>query len=145
MEREVHTNQEWSRMQAELEREYDIAAASGTNVTEWTPVRYNIKCHEEVYKTLATQGDFPCRIYYREEELDSERTSGIRSIVVLTSEEFLDPVGDQENSASVDVVPLTSLGERGFEAFLFNPLSGFKADFGTIKVTNFSIDSLDVL
>mgnify|MGYP006200717071 CR=1 FL=1 len=46
-------------------------------------------------------------------------------------------VGDQENSASVDVVPLTSLGERGFEAFLFNPLSGFKADFGTIKVTNF--------
>lgn len=49
-------------------------------------------------------------------------------------------VGDQENSASVDVVPLTSLGERGFEAFLFNPLTSFKADFGTIKVTNFYND-----
>jgi len=97
MEREVQTNQEWVRMQSDLEIKYDSDAASGTNVTEWTPVRYNIKCHEEVYKTLATQGDFPCRIYYREEELDPERTSGIRSIVVLTTEEFLDPVGDHEN------------------------------------------------
>lgn len=49
-------------------------------------------------------------------------------------------VGDKEDSSTVDVVPLTSLGERGFQAFLFNPLQGFKAEFGTIKVMNFYND-----
>jgi hypothetical protein len=49
-------------------------------------------------------------------------------------------VGDKENSHTVDVVPLTSLGERGFDAFLFNPLHGFKAEFGNIKVINFYND-----
>ena len=48
-------------------------------------------------------------------------------------------IGEAE-VGDLEVVPLTSLGERGFEAFLFNPLTGFKADFGTIKVTNFYND-----
>ena len=30
-------------------------------------------------------------------------------------------VGDKEDSTSVEVVPLTSITDRGFQAFLFNP------------------------
>jgi len=37
-------------------------------------------------------------------------------------------------------LPLTSLNNRGFEAFLFNPLSSFKMDYGEIKIVNFYND-----
>ena len=39
----------------------------------------------------------------------------------------------------LEVVPLTSINDRGFEAFLFNPLTSYKFDFGEIKITNFDI------
>ena len=38
------------------------------------------------------------------------------------------------------MLPLTSISDRGFEAFLFNPLKSYKADYGEIKVTNFYND-----
>jgi len=97
MEREVQTNQDWVRMQERIEREIDEQVAAGTYENEFAPTVYTVKCHEEVYKTLATQGDFPCRVYYREEELDVDRESGIRSVVVLTTEEFIDPLNDEDN------------------------------------------------
>ena len=75
MEREVQTNQDWVRMQERIEREIDEQVAAGTYENEFAPTVYTVKCHEEVYKTLATQGDFPCRVYYREEELDVDRES----------------------------------------------------------------------
>ena len=46
-------------------------------------------------------------------------------------------VGDLEDSNTVDVVPLTSIADRGFEAFIFNPLSSFKAQFAPVNVINF--------
>lgn len=49
-------------------------------------------------------------------------------------------VGDSESGNDLEVLPLTSINDRGFEAFLFNPLSGFKFDFGDIKITNFYND-----
>ncbi len=49
-------------------------------------------------------------------------------------------VGDKEDSTSVEVVPLTSIADRGFQAFLFNPLNGFKAEFMDVKVLNFYND-----
>jgi hypothetical protein len=49
-------------------------------------------------------------------------------------------VGDSESSNDLEVLPLTSINDRGFEAFLFNPLSSFKFDFGTIKIVNFYND-----
>ena len=49
-------------------------------------------------------------------------------------------VGDSESGADLEVLPLTSINDRGFEAFLFNPLSSYKFDFAEIKITNFYND-----
>jgi hypothetical protein len=49
-------------------------------------------------------------------------------------------VGCSEAGSDLEVLPLTSLNDRGFEAFLFNPLTGNMAQFGTIEITNFYND-----
>lgn len=49
-------------------------------------------------------------------------------------------VGDSDCGNDLEVLPLTSINDRGFESFLFNPLSSFKHEFGTIKVVNFYND-----
>jgi hypothetical protein len=49
-------------------------------------------------------------------------------------------IGDSETGMDVEVLPLTSINERGFEAFLFNPLTSYKCDFADIKITNFYND-----
>ena len=49
-------------------------------------------------------------------------------------------VGDSHSGNDLEVLPLTSINDREFEAFLFNPLSSYKFDFGTIKITNFYND-----
>ena len=49
-------------------------------------------------------------------------------------------VGCSQSGSDLEVLPLTSLNERGFEAFLFNPLSSYKCDFGKIEITNFYND-----
>lgn len=49
-------------------------------------------------------------------------------------------VGDKECGNELEVLPLTSINDRGFDAFLFNPLSSFKLEFGSIKITNFYND-----
>ena len=46
-------------------------------------------------------------------------------------------VGDSMSGNDLEVLPLTSINDRGFEAFLFNPLSSYKFDFAEIKITNF--------
>jgi hypothetical protein len=47
------------------------------------------------------------------------------SLIVCDAE-----VGDPE------VLPITSLNDRGFMAFIFNPISGFMPDFGEIEIVN---------
>jgi hypothetical protein len=49
-------------------------------------------------------------------------------------------VGDSSTGNDLEVLPLTSINDRGFEAFLFNPLSSYKCEFGDIKITNFYND-----
>jgi len=49
-------------------------------------------------------------------------------------------VGDSQNGNDLEILPLTSINDRGFEAFLFNPINSFKFEFGDIKVTNFYND-----
>ena len=49
-------------------------------------------------------------------------------------------VGCSDSGNDLEILPLTSINDRGFEAFLFNPLSSFKFDFGKINVTNFYSD-----
>ena len=49
-------------------------------------------------------------------------------------------VGDSEAGPDLEVLPLTSINDRGFEAFLFNPLSSFKPNFGHLEIVNFYND-----
>ena len=49
-------------------------------------------------------------------------------------------VGDSESGYDLQIIPLTSLSDRGFEAFSLNPLSGFRPEFLSINVINFYND-----
>jgi len=49
-------------------------------------------------------------------------------------------VGCSESGNDLEVLPLTSINDRGFEAFLFNPLKSFKTEFGPINIVNFYTD-----
>ena len=49
-------------------------------------------------------------------------------------------VGCSDSGNDIEVLPLTSIGDRGFEAFIFNPLTSFKPDFTPVKVINYYND-----
>tara|TARA_E500000178_G_C17026881_1_gene758477 strand:- start:179 stop:685 length:507 start_codon:yes stop_codon:yes gene_type:complete len=49
-------------------------------------------------------------------------------------------VGDSESGNDLEILPLTSLNDRGFEAFIFNPLTSYMATYGDIKIINFYND-----
>ena len=48
--------------------------------------------------------------------------------------------GCSDAGSDLEVLPLTSLNERGFEAYLFNPLSSYQPAFGKIEIVNFYND-----
>ena len=49
-------------------------------------------------------------------------------------------VGCSESGNDLEILPLTSINDRGFEAFLFNPLTGYKPEFAEINIINFYTD-----
>ena len=49
-------------------------------------------------------------------------------------------VGDGSSSSNIEILPLTSLNDRGFEALCFNPLSSFRVEFKKIEIVNFYND-----
>jgi hypothetical protein len=75
-----------------------------------------------------------------------ESFSSPAMVIEIAGQEFTMPVdwhiavGDSESGNDLEVLPLTSLNDRGFEAFLYNPLSSFKPEFGDIKIVNFYQD-----
>lgn len=49
-------------------------------------------------------------------------------------------VGCRESGNDLEVVPITSIIDRGFDAFIFNPLGDFKFSFGNIEIVNIYMD-----
>lgn len=49
-------------------------------------------------------------------------------------------VGDSSSANDIEILPLTSLNDRGFEALVFNPLSSFRVEFKKIEIVNFYND-----
>lgn len=49
-------------------------------------------------------------------------------------------VGCSDAGSDLEVLPLTSLNNRGFEAFLFNPLTGAYPQFSKVEIVNFYND-----
>lgn len=45
-------------------------------------------------------------------------------------------VGDKECGLDPEALPMTSLNERGFDAFIFNPVGGFRAEYYPIEIIN---------
>lgn len=45
-------------------------------------------------------------------------------------------IGDKECGLDPEILPLTSINEREFEALIFNPLSGFRAEHFKIEIIN---------
>ena len=45
-------------------------------------------------------------------------------------------VGDKDCGMDPEVLPLTSINERGFDAFIFNPINGFKCEYYPIEIVN---------
>jgi len=45
-------------------------------------------------------------------------------------------VGDKDSGLDPEVLPLTSINERGFDAFCYNPIKGFKPEFLSIEIVN---------
>lgn len=45
-------------------------------------------------------------------------------------------VGDKDCGLDPEVLPLTSINERGFDAFVFNPIGGFRAEYLPIEISN---------
>lgn len=49
-------------------------------------------------------------------------------------------IGDAQSSCDIEILPLTSLNDRGFDALCFNPLSSFRVEFQSIEIVNFYND-----
>lgn len=49
-------------------------------------------------------------------------------------------VGCRESGNDMEVIPLTSLTDRGFDSFIFNPLSNFKFNFSSVEIVNIYMD-----
>jgi hypothetical protein len=49
-------------------------------------------------------------------------------------------VGDNNTATHIEVLPMTSLNARGFNALVFNPITGFRLDFGKIEIVDFYSD-----
>jgi hypothetical protein len=45
-------------------------------------------------------------------------------------------VGDKECGLDPETLPLTSINERGFDAFIYNPVDGFKFEYMSIEIVN---------
>lgn len=45
-------------------------------------------------------------------------------------------VGDSECGSDPEVLPLTSINERGFEAFVMNPINGFRCEYLPVEIVN---------
>jgi len=45
-------------------------------------------------------------------------------------------VGDKDCGLDPEVLPLTSINERGFDALIFNPIGGFRMEYYSIEIVN---------
>jgi hypothetical protein len=45
-------------------------------------------------------------------------------------------VGDKDCGLDPEVLPLTSINERGFDAFIFNPIDGFRCEYYSVEIVN---------
>ena len=45
-------------------------------------------------------------------------------------------VGDRDSGLDPEVLPLTSINERGFDALCINPISGYQCEYLPVEITN---------
>jgi hypothetical protein len=45
-------------------------------------------------------------------------------------------VADSESGLDPEILPLTSINERGFDAMVFNPIAGYRTEYMPIEILN---------
>lgn len=45
-------------------------------------------------------------------------------------------VGDKDSGMDPEILPLTSLNDRGFDALIFNPIKGFRVEYAPVEIVN---------
>jgi len=101
---------------------------------------------EEIHFSVLDNSDSSAPDFFFIPLIFIESFSSPAIVLEINGKEIMMPVdwcmavGDSSTGNDLEILPLTSINDRGFEAFLFNPLTSYKTDFGDIKVTNFYND-----
>lgn len=45
-------------------------------------------------------------------------------------------IGDHQTGGDPEILPLTAINERGFDAFIFNPITGFRLEYYPVEIVN---------
>jgi hypothetical protein len=104
------------------------------------------KLEDEVHFSVLDNSDPKSPDFFFVPLIFVESFSAPAIVMEINGKEIMMPVdwsmavGDSSTGNDLEILPLTSINDRGFEAFLFNPISSYKMDFGDIKITNFYND-----
>ena len=142
------------------QQEYEIEQNPELQHTEGNPTVGQMMCkHDVVYKTLATVGDFLCRVHFYDNDYDDSRTvDGIKRIHIVPTESFITDRQDinelfnvANHSISDGVIFVNPIFRRNGTAFNANKdlkdcvkyMSGVAAHYGASKDKIISIDIED--
>ena len=140
--------------------DYEIENNPELQHTEGNPTVGNVMCkHDVVYKTLASVGDFECRVHYYDNDYDESRTTdGIKRIHIVPTESFITDRQDINELLNVanhhwpeGVIFANPIFRRNGTAFNANKdlkdcvkyMSGVAAYYGASKDKIISIDIED--
>ena len=142
------------------QQDYEIEQNPELQHTEGNPTVGRAMCkHDVVYKTLATVGDFECRVHFYDDDYDDSRTvDGIKRIHIVPTESFITDRQDinelfnvANHSISEGVILANPIFRRNGTAFNANKdlkdcvkyMSGVAAHYGASKDKIISIDIED--
>ena len=140
--------------------DYEIENNPELQHTEGNPTVGNVMCkHDVVYKTLASVGDFECRVHYYDNDYDESRTTdGTKRIHIVPTESFITDRQDINELLNVanhhwpeGVIFANPIFRRNGTAFNANKdlkdcvkyMSGVAAYYGASKDKIISIDIED--
>lgn len=145
-------------MDIQDQRDYEILSNPELQRTESNPSEVREICrHDMVYKTLATVGDFTCRIWYYNDDYDSlSSTEGTKRIHIVPTEsdfiedysKWLDVANDNWSEGVIFVNPIIRLNGTTFPnnkdlKDCVKYISGVANHYGASKDKIISIDPLD--
>ena len=97
---------------------------------------------EEIMFSILDNSDTTYPDFFFEPLLFLETFNSPAAVLALGSQEIVIPlnwkivIGDSVTGNDLEVLPITSVYKREFEAFLYNPINGFRPHFEYIELIN---------